>query len=48
MGIRGNETADRAAKEALQKESIDDLVPFSNLKPLTDKYIHPVWQKEWV
>ena len=33
MGIRGNEAADRAAKEALEKEPIDDLMPFSDLKP---------------
>ena len=35
------------AKEALEKEPIDDPMPFSNLKPLTAKYIHQVWQKEW-
>ena len=47
MGIRGNEAADRAAKETLEKEHTDDLMPFSDLKPLTAKYIHQVWQKEW-
>ena len=31
--------ADRAAKEALEKESADDLMSFSDLKPLTAKYI---------
>ena len=40
MGIRGNEAADRAAKEALEKEPIDNLMPFSDLKPLTAKYIY--------
>ena len=40
VGIRGNEAADR---EALQKEPIDDLMPFSDLKPLTAKYIHQIW-----
>ena len=47
MGVHGNEAADRAAKEALEKEPRDDLMPFTDLKPLTAKYIHQVWQKEW-
>ena len=47
IGIRGNEAADRAAKEALEKEPTDDLMPFSDLKPLNAKSIHQVWQKEW-
>ena len=46
VGIRGNEAADRAAIEALDKEHTDDLIPFSDLKPLTAKYIHQVWQKD--
>ena len=46
VGSQGNEAADRAAKEALEKEPIDALMPFSDLKPLTDKYIHQIWQTE--
>ena len=46
VGIQGNETADRAAKEAVDKKPTDDLMPFSDLKLLTAKCIHQVWQKE--
>ena len=40
VGIRGNEAADRAAEEAT-----GDLMPFSDLNPLTAKYRHQVLQK---
>ena len=45
-GIRGNEAADRAAKEALDKRLTDDLMPFSDLKLLSAKYIYQIWQKK--
>ena len=47
VGIRGNEVADRAAKKALDNKPTADLMPFSDLKPLTAKYVYQVWQKEW-
>ena len=40
-----HEAADRASKEALDKEPVGDLVIFSDLKPLTAKNTHQVWQK---
>ena len=47
VGIRRNEAADRAAKKALDKKPTADLMPFSDLKPLTAKYVYQIWQKEW-
>ena len=47
VGILGNEAADRAGKETLEKEPSVDLMPFSDLKPSTAKYVHQTWQKEW-
>ena len=51
-GIRGNEAADRTAEEALDKKKkklkkTADLLPFSDLKPLTAKYAYQIWQKEF-
>ena len=45
--IRGKEAADRAAKEALNTEPTAGFVLFSDLKPLTSKYVCEVWQREW-
>ena len=41
------QAADRAAKEALNTEPTAGLVPFSDMKPLTSKYVCEVWQREW-
>ena len=47
VGTRGNEAVDRAAKEAFDKKLTFDLMPFSDLKPLTAKvYIYQIWQRE--
>ena len=46
VGIRGNEAADRAAIEALDKTGSRSHA-FSDLKPLTAKYVYQIWQKEW-
>ena len=47
VGIQGNEAVDGAAKEAHDNKPTTDFMPFSDLKPLTAKYVYQVWQKEW-
>ena len=47
IGSGGNEAADRVAKETLNTELTAGLVPFSDFKLLTSKYVCEVWQKEW-
>ena len=47
--------ADRNAKEALDKKNnhkktknpTADLMPFSDIKPLSAKHVYQLWQKEW-
>ena len=34
-------------KKRLTKKLTADLMPFSDLKPLTAKYVYQIWQKEW-
>ena len=41
--MRGNERADLAAKSALDKFKI----PYTNLKPEINRFIHTKWQKNW-
>ena len=47
FGIRGNSAADSAVKDALDGDVSVELIPFSDLKPRTDKYILELWQAEW-
>ena len=46
VGIRGNSATDSAAKDALDGD-ISVEIPFSDLKPRTNKYILELWQSEW-
>ena len=39
--------ADSAAKDALDGDISVELIPFSDLKPRTNKYILELWQFEW-
>ena len=43
VGIRGNSAADSAAKDG---DISVELIPFSDLKPRTNKYILELWQSE--
>ena len=47
VGIRGNSAADSAAKDALDGDISVELIPFSDLKSRTNKYILELWQTEW-
>ena len=47
VGIRGNSAADSAAKDALDGDISVELIPFSDLKLRTNKYILELWQCEW-
>ena len=44
VGIRGNLAADSAAKDALVGDISVELIPFSDLKSRTNKYILELWQ----
>ena len=47
VGIRGNSAAVSAAKDALHGDISVELIPFSDLKPRTNKYILELWLSEW-
>ena len=47
VGIKGNSAADSAANDALDGDISVELIPFSDLKPRTNKYILKLWQSEW-
>ena len=41
------EAADRVVKEAFDRNQTADLMSLLDIKPLTAKYVHQIWQKEW-
>ena len=47
IGISGNESADRKAKESLSQIPSDFKIPFNNFKPFISKYILSKWQTSW-
>ena len=47
IGIRGNEKADKKAKEALNLNVTNFTIPFTNFKPYIHRYILSKWQSSW-
>ncbi|MCG8078476.1 MAG: reverse transcriptase-like protein, partial [Candidatus Thiodiazotropha taylori] len=47
IGIRGNEYADKKAKESLNLDPTIFKIPFNNFKPFINKYILSKWQVSW-
>ena len=47
VGIRRNSAADSAAKDALDGDISEELIPLSDLKPRLNKYLLDLWQTEW-
>ena len=47
MGIRGNSAAVSAAKDALDGDISNELIPFSDLRSRVYKYVLELWQLEW-
>ena len=47
VGITGNVKADKAAKSALNKPILRIPIPYTDLKPIINKYIHNKWQQTW-
>jgi len=47
IGISGNEKADEAAISALNKPILRIPIPYTDLKPIINKYVHDKWQQMW-
>ena len=47
IGVRGNERADSAAKSALDLTLDKSRIPYTDLKPTINKFLHTKWQQQW-
>ena len=46
-GVRGNGIADSAAKSALDLKPDKSRIPYTDLKPKINKFLHTKWQQQW-
>ena len=47
IGVRGNERADLAAKLVLDLTPDKSRIPYTDLKPIINKFLHKKWQQRW-
>ena len=47
IGVRGNERADSAAKSTLDLTPDKSRIPYTDLKPTINKFLHTKWQQQW-
>ena len=47
IGIKGNEKADTAAKEATKLKIVHDKIPFTDFRCYINRYIRIYWQVKW-
>ena len=47
IGVRGDERADSAAKSAVDLTPNKSRIPYTDLKPTIDKFLHTKWQQQW-
>ena len=47
IGVRRNERADSAAKSALDLTPDKSTIPYTDLKPTINKFLHTKWQQQW-
>ena len=47
IGVRRNERADSATKSALGLTPDKSRIPYTDLKPTINKFLHTKWQQQW-
>ena len=47
VGIKGNEKADKIAKQIIDIPTFDIKIPFSDCKPQISKYVESICQEKW-